>query len=155
MHAMIRKMRQWNRSLWLGFALVLCAPVNAEEIFVVVNANTSVDKLNRSQVINIFMGRSHFLGEESNVIPLDIRSDKQTKALFYEQLIKRSLSEVQSYWARLMFSGDATPPKQITSYTEIRKMLRDYKGAIAYLPASEFQPDLHDDLKVVYVLKEP
>lgn len=142
--------------LILTFSTVLVnAQSNANEVYIVVNANTDVDELNRSEIINIFMGRSNFIGQQSHsAMPLDIRGHHEAKEIFYKILIKRSLSEVQSYWARLIFSGDATPPKQIETYTEIRKTLRDNHGAIAYLPASEYQSELHNDLKVVYVIKD-
>lgn len=126
----------------------------AESLYVVANSQTPLDNLSRGDVINIYMGRNRSLPNSGIALPLDIDSNYAEKAKFYKKLIKRDLPEVNSYWTRVMFSGDASPPRQVDTYDDIRELVKNNKGAIAYLPQAELDKFSEGEYKVVYVLDE-
>ncbi len=146
------------KSLLTLLALALLCPAGsmarAEALYVVVNPEIPLENLNRGDIINIYMGRDRRLTSEYIALPLDIDSDFQEKAEFYKKLIKRDLPEVNSYWTRVMFSGDASPPRQIDNFENIRELIKNNKGAIAYLPKSELQKFNEGEYKVVFVLED-
>jgi len=140
--------------LWtlLGLMFPTGGMARAETLFVVVNPNAEVEELTRSEVINIYMGRNQKLSRNQVALPLDIASDHKEKADFYRTLIHRDLPEVNSYWVRVMFSGEASPPRQVDNYEQIRAIVKENQGAIAYVSESQLKNFQPDDYKIVYVL---
>jgi len=108
--------------------------------------------MSKSDVINIYMGRDQKLGHKQAALPLDINNDYAEKSIFYKRLIDRDIAEVNSYWVRVMFSGQSSPPRQIDSYQQIAELVKDNIGAIAYVPESFLKELNAGDYKVVFVL---
>ena len=146
------------RTVLVLLSLALLYPTGlsarAESLYVVAHPNAPIETLSRGDVINIYMGRNRRLADAQIALPLDIDSNFTEKAAFYKQLIKRDLPEVNSYWTRVMFSGDASPPRQVNTYADIRELIKNNKDAIAYLPETELHKFNDGEYKVVYVLEE-
>ncbi len=75
------------------------------DLVVVVNARSNVDALTRDQVTNIFLGRYRLLPSGMTAMPIDQPAGQTEKARFYRLLVNKDLSEIDAYWARLVFSG--------------------------------------------------
>ncbi len=103
------------------------------DIVVIGNPNNGIDKLSKDEVINLYMGKNRRLSSGINAIPLDLATPNEEKAQFYQILVHRSLPEINSYWARLTFSGQGSPPLQIANVDEVIKMVVNNKGAVAYI----------------------
>ncbi|MEO8135385.1 MAG: hypothetical protein ABI831_15545 [Betaproteobacteria bacterium] len=98
---------------------------------IVVIANpASGEKITRDEAINIFMGRYKKLPSGMTALPVD---ESGEKAAFYHSLLGKELSEIQSYWARLVFSGQGSPPRQMDSADEVIETVANNKGAIGYI----------------------
>ena len=133
----------------VGFVSMLTAhATNAERLMVVVNPASGIDMLTRDEIVNIFMGRQQRLGERTVALPLDMAASNAEKASFYTFLLEKDLAEVNSYWARLIFSGQGSPPRQIDTAEQVREAVLANVGAIGYLP--EGAPT--DGLTVVHIL---
>jgi ABC-type phosphate transport system substrate-binding protein len=112
-------------------ALLLAGPAAASgELVVIVNTGSGVDKLSREEIVNIFMGRYKKLGAGMAALPVD---ENGQKAAFYRALLGKELPEIQSYWARLVFSGQGSPPRQADSGEEVIEIVANNKGAIGYI----------------------
>lgn len=134
----------------LSTALLLFALTVAQvqaDIAVVVSAGSEVSSLSRSELINIFMGRYRRLPNGDTAYPVDL---EPLKSRFYRQLLGKDLAEINSYWARLMFSGQASPPVQVRDQAEMVAYVRRNPGALGFVDANE----VPDDLRVVLVLAE-
>lgn len=125
-------------------------PLLAESLVVIINPQSHLSNLTRSQVINIYMGRQKKLTDKYFALPLDLNNSNKFKKKFYKVLLNKELPEINSYWARLIFSGQGSPPRQMDSYDDIRHTVLNNLGAIGYLPESE----LTNKLKRVYTLKD-
>ena len=133
-------------AMLLGWALAGSA--HAEKLMVVVNPRSGLKELSKSELVNIYMGRQKVLEGESTAFPLDISGANLLKARFYNLLLQKKLAEINSYWARLIFSGQGSPPRQLDDFSQIKTAIMDNVGAIGYLPDSE----PIDGLKVVLTL---
>jgi ABC-type phosphate transport system substrate-binding protein len=134
----------------LMFALV--APVFAAEsnIVVIVNPQSGVEKLSKDEVIDIFLGRYRKLPGGRVALPIDVAESSSARARFYQMLVKKSSSEMSSYWARLVFSGQTSPPFQVPDAKTAIELVQSSPNAIAYVDRSA----LTADVKVVFELKE-
>ncbi len=119
----------------MGTVLLALQPAAAcfADLVVVVNPMSGVDKVSREEVVNIFLGRSRRFASGLSAKPADLPPSQAERALFYRLLIDRELTEINAYWARLVFSGRTTPPRQATSVEDLLDFVGSTPGAIGYL----------------------
>lgn len=134
------------RTLLLVSTLLVSVPASAD-IAVVVNAGSGVERLTRSDAVNIFMGRYRKLPTGNLALPVDLAP---LKARFYRALVNKDLAEINSYWARLVFSGEASPPQQIASPDEVHQLVTQNMNALSYVDSTQVPDDMH----VVLLLNE-
>ena len=124
----------------LLFAMLLLAlaalPGHASDstgIVVVVNPQSGVDKLTRDEIIDIFLGRYRKLPGGKVALPIDVAEASAERARFYQLLVKKSSAEMSSYWARLVFSGQTSPPFQVPDAKTALELVQSSPNAIAYV----------------------
>lgn len=118
------------------------------DIAVVVNVDSGVNKLSERQVVDLFMGRYVAFPNGATALPLDQPVDSKARAKFYELLTGKTVPQINAYWAKLIFSGRASPPRVAPDESKVLSMIRDNKHAIGYVDAR----DLDKTVKVVYTL---
>ena len=52
---------------------------------------------------------------------------------FYTKATGKNAAQVKAIWARLAFSGKATPPKELPSAAEVKKHVAANADAIGYI----------------------
>lgn len=105
----------------------------SNDFVVIANPNSGVEKMSKDEVINVYMGRNRKLSSGVTAQPLDLENPLTEKANFYNTMVNKELSEISSYWARLMFSGQGSPPRQVASAEQAVELVGRLKGAIAYV----------------------
>lgn len=123
-------------SLGLALSLGNASAWSATDLVVIVNPASGVERMSRDEVTAIFMGRSKKLPSGVTALPIDQVASSRDKARFYAELINKELAEINSYWARLIFSGQASPPRQADNVAEVIEIVSSNKGAIGYVPRS-------------------
>jgi hypothetical protein len=122
---------------------------------VVVNLNSELTTLSQNQVMSLFLGRAHFLPTGSRVKTFDFPIDSAIRANFYHSLTGKNIADIDAYWARLRYSGRATPPLALKNGKDIMKRVSEQKATLAYLPAV-FQSTLAaNGLKSVLTMSTP
>ena len=119
-------------------------------LVVVVGKGNTVDSLSKTQVIDIYMGRYNTFPNGVVAKPLDRTTGSNEKQQFYQLLVNKSEEKINAYWARLLFSGRASPPSNYPSNDQMLDELRRSDKAIGYVLESE----VDDSLKVVYRFEE-
>ncbi len=105
----------------------------SNDFVVIANLQAGIDKMSKDEVINVYMGRNRKLASGINAQPLDIETPLGEKANFYNVMVNKELSEISSYWARLLFSGQGSPPRQVSTAEQALDLVSNSKGAIAYI----------------------
>ena len=132
-------MRAWLTGV-IAFVLVLAvgratADPNTASIRVIVNAKSSVAKLERRQVSDLFLKKRSRLGN-ANAAPVDLGPKSEVRARFSRQILQRDLASVRSYWAQLVFSGRGVPPPELASERDVVEYVASHAGAIGYVSGS-------------------
>lgn len=125
-------------ALRLALALLVASfPAASGGLVVIANVRSGVDRITREEAVNIFMGRYGKLPSGLTALPMD---EVGSKAAFYRALVGKELPEVNSYRARLMFSGLGSPPRQAGDAAEVIETVIDNKGAIGYVDKAKVDP---------------
>lgn len=132
---------------WIAMVLLLgISPVAWSEstLLVIVNANNPVSAVSKVALIDLFMGKYVAFPNDEPAVPLDLESP--WREAFYRGLTGRPISQINAYWARLRFTGRASPPEQLGSPEQVVHRVSQQEAAIGYVPAME----LPDSVKVVF-----
>ncbi len=139
MRDLIRTMTRNARALALSSVLAICIATTAlaEPLVVIVNPESGVTSMTRSEVASVFMARNRVLAPGVTALPLDARGDAEERQQFYVALVGKSVAEINAYWARLLFTGRASPPQQIDNADDVLATVAANKGAIGYVAKSQ------------------
>jgi len=104
-------------------------------------------------VTRIYTGRHLVMPNGERAEPFDHPVNSDLRARFYKWLLNKTVAEMNSYWARLLFSGRAKPPRQLSSnISEMAEMLKNNRNAIIYVNSVSVKE--LGNVKIVYVLTD-
>lgn len=124
-----------RKLITLALAATACAlalPARAD-FYVVVNAGNPQRALTQKEAIDLFMGRSRAFANGEFALIFDLPRDHPRRAAFYESLTGLSVAQVNSYWSRLMFSGQSAPPQSLPDETAVVGILKRNPSALGWL----------------------
>src|SRR5580658_4806655 len=126
--------------------LVTSERLLAEEV-AVVSAKSTVTTLSKSQLADIFLGKTTRFPDGRPAVPIDQSEGTLARDEFYSWITGRSAAQMKAYWSRIIFTGRGQPPKAVPGSSEIKKIVVANPDAIGYI-----EPKLVDDtLRVVTV----
>ena len=67
---------------------------------------------------------------------LDQPESAAVRELFYTKVTGKSAAQVKAVWSRLVFSGKATPPKEIANSATVKKMVAANPNTVGYIEKS-------------------
>lgn len=135
--------------LILGIMLSSWAWAEPTDLWVIVNDKNPISKLEKSEVSDLYLGRYQAFPNGVFAIPLDHLSDSLIRKVFYQRLTDKPVSFINAYWARILFTEQSTPPRQVSSDATVIDLVRKNQSAMGYITARETVPA---GIKVVYKL---
>jgi hypothetical protein len=146
----------WRRRGLVASLAALClaglAPPARADVFVVVPTSSSVKAMSQKELVDLYMGRSRAFPDGTFALPFDLPRDHPGRAAFYQALTGMDLAQINSYWSRLMFSGQTLPPQPLPGEPAMADLVRRNPSAVGYLLQ---EPAADKGLRVVLVLKAP
>lgn len=129
-------------------AVALCAGSLGAfaQVAVVVSPKSPVTTMTADQVSAIFLGKSSTLPTGGTAVPTDLPDSAPAHDLFYTKVTGKSSAQVKAAWSRLVFSGKATPPKELGSAADVKKFVASNPDAIGYIEKSA----VDSSVKVVF-----
>ena len=127
-----------NYILRLAAAAALCIGSAGAfaQVAVVVNPKSPLATMTADQVSGIFLGKSNTLPSGGTAAPTDLPESAATRDLFYTKVTGKSAAQVKAAWSRLVFSGKATPPKELATSADVKKFVASNPDAIGYIEKS-------------------
>ncbi|MEO8525795.1 MAG: hypothetical protein ABI460_13815 [Caldimonas sp.] len=132
-------------------AAAACSGHARADFYLVVQAANPQLALTQKEAVDLFMGRNRAFANGDFAIVFDLPRDSPQRAEFYLALTGMSPAQVNSYWARLMFSGQSMPPQALPDETAMAAIIRRNPSALGWLsrePADK-------QLRTILVLKDP
>lgn len=115
-------------------SLLFLASATQADVAVIVNAKNAMPAPASHEVQDIFLGRSRVFPDGRFALPID--QSTPLRAEFYQILTARPIEQINAYWARLVFTGQASPPQQLPNDAVVLKTVRENEGAIGYVDPS-------------------
>jgi hypothetical protein len=142
-------MRTLIRHLLIAATAAFVTPVHAD-FYLVVQTGNPQRALTQKEAVDMFMGRSRSFGNGDFALVFDLPRDNPRRAAFYLALTGMSPAQVNSYWARLMFSGQSMPPQPLPDETAMIDIVKRNPSALGWLS----KEPTDKQLRTLLVLKE-
>jgi len=141
-----------SRSLMASLvATAFCLSVSqaaVSDIVVVVNKDNPITSISQKEGKKIFLGVSHHFQHGAKIDLVDQKSNGELRGEFYSLLAEKTVSQINSRWAGLIFSGEAVPPDQVENSEDVIDWLERHPNGIGYIDSSF----LDDRVKTILTL---
>ena len=116
--------------------MCLATAVVQADVVAVVSAKSSVITLSKSQVADIFLGKSGRYPNGTQAVPIDQEEGSPARTEFYTNYASKSPAQLKAHWSKIIFTGRGKPPAAVTNSIEARKLIAADSRAIAYIDRS-------------------
>ena len=128
------KILNLNQSLIPSVTLLLSTTLaHSESIVVITSAASSVSKLDKEQVANLFLGKSSSYPDGSAAVPIEQTDNSTAHEEFHKNVTEKSASQLKSYWSKMIFSGKGSAPKEVANNNELLKLVAANPTMIGYV----------------------
>lgn len=133
----------------ISFALAaICTTASAEaEVVVVVSSASPVVSLKKSDVANIFLGKTRRFPNGERAVPINQLEGSAERNEFYDMYTGKSAPQLKAHWSKMIFTGRGQPPKEVGSLEELKAALAKNNEIVTYVEAGM----VGDGMKVVAV----
>jgi ABC-type phosphate transport system substrate-binding protein len=117
----------------MALALSLGASAAVADVVTVVSAKSPVSTLSKSQVADIFLGKTTELPGGAQAVPIDQNEGSAAREEFYARFTGKSAAQVKAHWSKIIFTGRGQPPLEVPNSAEVKKRLIENPNAIGYI----------------------
>jgi ABC-type phosphate transport system substrate-binding protein len=123
-------------------SLLLAAATTANaDVVVIVSAKSTANTMTADEIAGIYLGKSKSMKPVDNAAPV--------RSQFYTKVAGKDEAQVKAIWSKLVFTGKATPPKELASNGDVVKAVSADPNAIGYVDRTA----VDSSVKVVYEVK--
>ena len=132
---------RWLLALLGGVLLTPSLPVDAPaQIAVIVNSRNPIRDLSLEELRRLYLGRTTSFRQNLPVILLE---QAVMSGAFYQAALGMNEARVRRHWIGIVFSGEtAKPPRTIAAAEELKRVVAENPGAIAFIDLAETDPDM-------------
>jgi ABC-type phosphate transport system substrate-binding protein len=121
-------------ALAIWFALAVASAAASEDYKIIVNPDNPVAALDRQFLRDAFLRKTSDWNGGEAIRPIDLANRFPVRDRFAQDVLKKSPSQLKSYWNQQIFSGKGVPPPEADSTAAVVAYVLAHRGAVAYLP---------------------
>ena len=142
-------LRNWKfAAIGLVVGVFICTA--HADVVVVVSSKSTLTGLSNNRVEELFLGRESTFPNGEIAIPVDQSEHSPVRDFFYLKITGRTLPQMKSFWAKLIFTGQGYPPKEIGDDLAVRRAIANDPHLIGYIDDRMLDPSV----KVVLTLRQ-
>lgn len=100
---------------------------------IIVNSANPIQSVERRFLVDAFLKKTTRWPHDEQIKPCDLEPDSLTRRRFSEEVLKRSVAAIKSYWQQMVFSGQNVPPPELDSDDQVLKFVLKNPGALGYV----------------------
>lgn len=130
-------MRHKLPAIGIGLALAFWFAPTWAEVVVVVSEENAIERISRSELADLYLGRRNQFSDGENAVPINQREGSQAYPEFYAEYLDQTPAQIRAHWSRLIFTGRGQPPRSVPDGQAMADAVAENPRAIGYLD-SEF-----------------
>ena len=125
--------RPCTRMALMVLILGLAGVAAHADVVPVVSAKSRVTSLSRSELVDIFLRKRARFPDGDIAMPIDQAEGSAARQQFYSQYAGMSSAQLESFWAKIIFTGRGQPPRSVANGKEAKKLVSADPDAITYI----------------------
>jgi len=126
-------MKTLIRSLIMAIAVVLPSMAMAEIAVIVHPSNGAA--LDKDAIQRIFLGKTRGFPGGGEAVPISFKEGSPEEEEFTKNVLAKTPKQLKAYWAKMVFTGKGTPPRQTDSLQEMLNLISANPNLIGFAPA--------------------
>ena len=122
------------------FLLLLVPRAFAADVKVIVHPSNALDSITKAKAADLFLKRATRWENGRAVTPVDQSEKSDARVAFTKDVLGKEVLWVKSYWQKMIFSGRATPPAELSTDNQVLDFIRANADAIGYVSDSTAVP---------------
>ena len=115
---------------------LFCLSAAHADTVVIVSAKNSATTMTAEQVSQIYLGKSNAMK------PIDNGEKSPVRSQFYTKVTGKDEAQIKAIWSKLVFTGKATPPKELPTSADVVKAVAADPNSIGYIDKSAVDPSV-------------
>lgn len=99
----------------------------------IVDPDSALGAADRKFLEDAFLKKVITWSDGRVIRPVDLAADSPTRKRFSEEVLRRSVEAVKSYWQERIFSGRDVPPPEFDTDQEVVTYVLNHPGAVGYV----------------------
>lgn len=150
--------------LRLVLCILMCMPLctvraqsaNGNTILIVVSAKANaLPNVTQRDIADLYLGRSRTLSNGQAMVAVDHAAASSIRARFYKALTGKAITDINAYWARLLFTGQSSPPQSLQDTAAVTEAIKSNPGLIGYVEQSQVPNPEAAGLRVLLTINAP
>jgi ABC-type phosphate transport system substrate-binding protein len=100
---------------------------------VVVNKSNPVSSMSKEEISKLFLKKTKKWKNGKKVVPIDLPQASPARATFSQEILKRTVKAVRSYWRLRAFTEGESQPPELATETEVLEYVSMDPVAIGYV----------------------
>jgi hypothetical protein len=121
-------------SLTVLTSSLIFSAMAAAEVEVIVHPSNAA-ALDKDSISRIFLGKTRGYPGGGEAIPVSMGKGNASFDEFTQGVLGKSTKQLKAYWAKMVFTGKGTPPKEIGSAAELSGLVANNPNIIGFVPA--------------------
>lgn len=138
-----------NKYKSIGLSIACAALLATANVFagtaVIVHPSNN-NAIGEADISKIFLGKKKSFPDGGEAIPVDQAEGSAERTNFVTTILKKNDQQIKAYWAQLLFTGKGTPPKEVSSGADVKKLVSANPALIGYIDSAQVDASV----KVVY-----
>ncbi len=120
--------------IWLLALLSLgMAAASQAEVVVIGHPAIGADSLTAKEAARIWLGKAKTLPGGGKPHVVDQQPGSAVRNAFYGKAVKKTESQLKSYWAKVVFTGKGAPPKALADDAAVKQWVASTPGGLGYI----------------------
>lgn len=128
--------------------ILFYASASIAEISVIVHPDNSISSINKKATKKIFLGKSKKFPRGGKVAPIDQSGGSTVRKAFHSKITKKNAAKLKSYWSRMVFTGKAQSPVEVSDDDAVIGKVSSEPKAIGYVDSGSVTDAVKVILKV-------
>ena len=120
-------------AFWIAGAMVASAAGN-EDYKVIVHPGNPVTAIDRQFLREAYLRKTEEWAGGAAVRPIDLTSRFAVRERFDHEVLRKTPSQLRSYWNQQIFSGKGVPPPETDTAEGVVSYVLANPGAVGYVP---------------------
>jgi len=125
-------MKKYLFALFVMFGFLILAAQAKAQVIVIANPSVKATEISKSDLRDVFTGNATSLKDGSRVVPILLKAGTVHEE-FLQVYIGKSDTAYRAGWRSLVFSGQASMPKNLDPESAVVEFVAHTAGAVGYI----------------------